>query len=106
MRLGWRDMWLQVVVETKNDKNSNKQSGHYGPTLHQHPKWMAARMAVHYVDTWLYVCSIAQSGSYRFHYPLQYLYFNVPTPLFQILNLSTHIQQVTTPLDLRIARTN
>jgi len=46
----------RVVVKGKNDKNSNKQSGHCGPTLHQRPKWMAARMAVHYVDTWLYVC--------------------------------------------------
>jgi len=55
MRLGWRDVWLQVVVlERKNDKNSNKQSRHYGLTLHQRPKWMAARMAVHYVDTWKY----------------------------------------------------
>jgi hypothetical protein len=62
-------------------------------------------MAVRYVDRWLYVC---RYGTEReLSVPLS-LYFNVPTPLFQILNLSSFnaYTLVTPPFKPRIARIN
>jgi len=100
----------RVVVKGKNDKNSNKQSGHCGPTLHQRPKWMAARMAVHYVDTWLYVCRYGTERELSIPLStaipvLQRTHTSISN--YKSLNAYTwHIQQVTTPFDLRIARTN